>query len=857
MSEQDDIDFTKLSLEERLSNKLWKARVHGYEQLAENFQKRANSPEAAVHWRDPSMFQQYLADPNVIAQEKAIVALSTLLDSYYNGNISIPNNANLPLVYSSWLPTLVEKGLSSTRNLTKVNSLNCILKVTTFDQSILQPIEILLPILTNSKLPKVIIAALTALTELIKSFSFVNIDLNFLLQQLLENLPKLASHADKNVRSQTMNLIVQIFDKTGQDEFLLQDLLLDKLKPIQQRDLSKLFDNIKLNGDQNDSTGTYGKNYFQWQRDQMQLEGQTALKDFSNNDEFIIDEEGDTMMELNLKKFNSSQKSSSQDIDPFSILKEQSILDKLPENFNERITSPKWKDRVEVLQEFYDNVLSKAKKLKATSQDYSFLISTLSSIIHKDANVQAVTIASQSIEAIIEKLRLPGFNKNLVTLCFVPLLERTKEKKQSVIDSIRLTLHSIVKYYNPISSNNTEDLLQEIFKFMKHKIPQVKMESTMLFNHILKSYYSKDTVNILSKYLIDEIVPIVTKVVNDTQPTIRNVGFESFAILTKMFNDTNSYEIFRDSFDKLDNLKKKKIEEIVSTLPEFTISNNNNNNNNNGLIASGKTKLTPAMSNNMNNSFLNKSTIPSKRGPSSPLKKLSNKVTPPPKSLSTTNPRIALPTKSLNVNRNPPPMEYMNDEKRIKLELEIETLKKDKQDWLKERHDMINQLNNIQNKQNELLNETELLREQLKTSQTNLHEKNLQLRSRELQLNKLQDKFVQFEEQSKPSSSNSNGNILSSTNFEARSSNFSNDHNIMSKTMNSSNNMIDQIKHTRTESASSDDLPRRVDLLQIDSSSNVNDTFVNEESWKRAAEVTSQLKARIERMRAKARGMRD
>ena len=263
------------------------------------------------------------------------------------------------------------------------------------------------------------------------------------------------------------------------------------------------------------------------------------------------------------------------------------------------------------------------------------------------------------------------------------------------------------------------------------------------------------------------------------------------------------------------------------------------------------------MSNNMNNSFLNKSTIPSKRGPSSPLKKLSNKVTPPPKSLSTTNPRIALPTKSLNANRNPPPMEYMNDEKRIKLELEIETLKKDKQDWLKERHDMINQLNNIQNKQNELLNETELLREQLKTSQTNLHEKNLQLRSKELQLNKLQDKFVQFEEQSKPSSSNSNGNILSSTNFEARTSNFSNSHNIMSRTMNSSNSMIDQIKHTRTESASSDDLPRRVDLLQIDSSSNVNDTFVNEESWKRAAEVTSQLKARIERMRAKARGMRD
>ncbi|EDO17930.1 hypothetical protein Kpol_1010p46 [Vanderwaltozyma polyspora DSM 70294] len=852
MSEQDDIDFTKLSLDERLNNKLWKARLHGYQELIEIFE-RGNKERCNQYWKDPNLFSQYLGDANVVAQEQAVVALSTLLNQYYDKTLSLPiNSNNFKQVLQDWLPILIEKCLSSTRNLTKTNSLNCILKLCSFDNSIFSSIEIILPILNKKGPPKILISSLLALTEIIKNFTFINIDVSMALPILVENLPKLAAHADKNIRSNTMDLIVEIYDKLGRNQDIIQDLLLDQLKPIQQRDLITLFNKLPTN-DINDNSDD--KIMFQWERKQSM---QNLKENKNSNENFDVDEDGDTVMEFNTNNLSKTSKNQI-DIDPFTLLKEETILDRFPEDFYGRLGSAKWKDRVEALQEYYDNVLMKTKRIRNDGQDYSLLISTLASIIQKDANVQAVTIAAQSIDTVIEKLRLPGFNKNLVNLCFIPLLERTKEKKQSVIEAIRGTLYSIVKYHNPISNHN-EDLLQEILKYMKHKIPQIRMESTMFLNYILKNYNTAETTKILSKYLEEEIVPNAIKIANDTQPSIRNEGFETLAILIKIFIDSNDYDILKDPLDKLDNLKRKKIEEIVTTLPEFAqnTSNPKNFNEEEKLSTSPLNTDTNNVFNgnsvSANNSFLNKSTIPSKRVATSPLRKLNTKTTLPTKSSLGSTPRIALPTKPLNVNRHTQQMENFSDQKMIKLEVEINELKKDKQEWLKERHKVIEQLNNNQRKHNQLLNEIEMLKKQLQNSQTTLHEKNLQLRSKELQLNKLQDRITQLEghnnnyqpNQNIPSSSSSslsNGRLFSNS-LDARVLH-------SEKPLGTYN----KIGHTRTGSASSDDLPHRVDLLQIDSSSNVNDTFVNEESWKRAAEVTSQLKARIERMREKSRGI--
>ncbi|CCE64301.1 hypothetical protein TPHA_0H00930 [Tetrapisispora phaffii CBS 4417] len=882
MSNNDEVDFSTLPLEQKLDNKVWKARLLGYEELTSKFDnKNIKIKEFNIYLKDVSLFQIYLSDPNVIALEKAIGALLSLLQKYYTGHTAdVQKLISIESLIENWIPLLIEKGITSSRLLTKKNSIKCILLITSFDISIEKIMEFtIINFLKVKKLPKVILSSLITITNLINNFKFDHIELNKIfnnpnsfLIELLEVLPTFTSNADKNIRSQSIDLILQIYDKIGRNKLLIQDILLDKLKSIQQRDLDKLFD--KLNsGEELKAISNSSANL-----DDEIIYFYTDYKNNVAKQDFQVDDDGDTNMDINAtlnsakntKLGNSNNNNynitkNKVDVDPFTLLKEETILDKLPENFNERIASVKWKDRVEVLQELHDNLLVKVKKLKNSGQDYSNLISILSSIIHKDANVQAVTIASQSICIILEKLRLPGFNKALVNICFVPLLERTKEKKPSVIEAIRSTLYILVKYYNPISNGsksmnlNNEDMLQEILKFMKNKIPQIRFETTNLFNHILKHYFRNDSERILSAYLDSDILPIVIKIVNDTQPTIRASGFEAFALISKIFS--NNDEI-RDSYEKFDSMKKKKITELINTLPNILEN-----------IPESREKTGTTTSSSMNNSNSN-SLLPSKRGPSSPLKKLSNKANSPLHM--TQSPVIALPNITLkngnlsnnNLNGNIPnnmnsnlfsinnkrsnteDNQIENEEKRIKLEIEVENLKKEKHVWLKEKHELIDQLNNVQNKYNVLMNEIEVLKEQLKNSQTTLHDKNLQLRQKDLQLNKLQDRMSHMAELNGNTPTNRRSSLLAHSQAPSRTMSA---RPTLSSERSHINENHEHNNHTRKDSTSSEDLPHRVDLLKIDSNANVNDTFVNEESWKRAAEVTSQLKARIERMRAKTR----
>lgn len=786
-AEQEDEDFTKLPLDERLAHKLWKARLHGYQELVATFEKDENG--GSMYWSDPEQFARYVVDSNVAAQEQAVVALATLLRKGRLPAREVDLSSNI----SAWVPVLVEKALTSSRAATRSKAVECILLLCAYDQSITLSVRAVLPFF-HKKLPKLVSASINCVAELIKSYQFVNAEVTELLAEILEPLVKLAGHADRNVRAQTMALIVEIYNATGKNKGLLQELLLDQLKPIQQNDLQKLFDKA----DKEPASAQPGL-LFRWQ------EGQR------------VDKDGDTLMDMKPVSDRETstevqQGANNAAIDPFDLLPEQTILDRLPPDFHERINSAKWKDRVESLQEFWDSSVSTVKKLKSRGEDYTEILNILGHIIQKDANVQAVTIASQCIKTICEKLRTPGFTKHYATLVFVPLLERTKEKKPSVIDSIRQALTVICHFYNPLNPNgHNEDMLQEILEFMKHKTPQIRIESTNLFTFVIKEVNSNET-KILRKYLEDEIVPTVLKIVNDTQPTIRNSGFECFANLIRLLSNRD----LSLALETLDSLKKKKIQEYLNDLPSKSESSEK------PTVGGSR----PASS--------RLSTIPTKRGPSSPLQKATKTSSP-----SAARSRVLLTSRSLATSQqahSPGPPSAITKE--------VERSRREKQEWIRERHQLINQINNLTGFQTELSNENDSLREQLKMAQTTLHEKNLQIRSKELQLSKLQDRVAQLEADLTLQKQHSQRQI-SSSDASAVSTNLG----VRSLSSSSLDPQSAKSKHCRTPSESSDDLPRRVDSLQL------NNEIVNEESWKRAAEVTSQLKARIERMRAKSKGV--
>ncbi|AQZ13566.1 STU2 (YLR045C) [Zygosaccharomyces parabailii] len=869
----EDTDFTRLPLNERLEHKLWKARLHGYQELNETFKKNPDST-GAEYWQLPELFGKYITDSNVVAQEQAILCLESLIN-----NVPLPSRLNLRNILEVWIPALAEKGLSSSRSTTKNKATECILLLCSYDTSISQSVELLLPF-CEKKLPKLVATSAHCLKELIASFGLTNVQTEALLPQLLEPLVKLAGHADRNVRSETMGLIVEIYKCTGKNKALLQELLLDQLKPIQQRDLDKLF----TKADAENSSET--TRLFAWQKEQLENNQKQQQVE-----QPPTDHDGDTMMEFNIvEKVTKAHgnKSTAKPIDPLDLLPEQTILDKLPDDFYNRVTSSKWKERVESLQELWDNVLSKLKKLKTKQQDYTELLSTLGHIIQKDANVQAVYLAAHSVQQICSKIKPPGFTKHYVSCVFTPLLERTKEKKASVTEVVRRALQEICRHQYPLApSGHNEDMVEEILQFMKHKTPQIRAECTEFFTFVLKQigHYEPANVKVLQKYLQDEIGPAVMKIVNDTQPAIRNCGFECFATLIKILG----HRELNPFWEKLDNLKRQKIEEHLNNQASETFvrhSRPSSSTNSAAPISAGPTDRNYATV--TETSLAASSTIPSKRGPPSPLKKVGKSNSPSvPKS------RVLLTSRTLGGAGNAPiahsptnafrqtstqPTTQTNAQlnrqanaqldENAQASAELAKLQKDKNEWIRERHELLAEMSKVSSSQTQLINENEELREQLKTLQTEIDERGLQLRSKDLQLGRLQDRIAQLELDLRET--NINRRHISSSEASAVSTNLG----VRSISSSSFDPTSAKIKHIRTPSESSDDLPRRVDSLQLTSANqpallggnttNLNTTAtssassdaINEESWKRAAEVTSQLKARIERMRAKTRGIK-
>lgn len=880
MSGEDEVDYTTLPLEDRLTYKLWKARLEAYKELNQLFTNSIDEGKtddsSRTYWRDPTLFAQYITDPNVVAQEQAIVALDSLIDAF--APLSLKNAHNATLI-STWTPLLVEKGLTSSRATTKMKSMNCILSLCGLDTSITQSVDLVMPFF-EKKLPKLIAAAVTCTYELMAAFGFTNVNVQTFLPELLKYIPQLAGHGDRNVRSQTMNLIVEIYKSTGKNRNLLDEMLLKKLKPIQVKDLDKLFAKI---GDEPSSS----KRLFEWEKrdlekQRIQEEEARKRKSMTPNDsgEYQVDKDGDTMMGIEADSLPPKQQDVVQ-IDTFSMLPEETILDKLPKEFHERITSSKWKDRVEVLEEFWDNVLSQTRKLKSSSQNYSNLLGIYGHIIQKDANIQAVALAAQSVELICDKLKTPGFSKDYVSLVFTPLLDRTKEKKPSVIEAIRKTLLTICKYYDPLAPNGrNEDMFKEILEHMKHKTPQIRMECTQLFNSSMKS--ERDGYSTLQRYLKDEVLPIVVHIVNDTQPAIRTIGFECFAIIIKIFG-TN---MFMKTLESLDNLKRKKIEETVKTLPNFNTGSGSNSS-----ASEAKKQARP-----VENKFLLKksSVLPSKRVASSPLRYDNKaKANPTASMASATKPtmvagsnksRVLLTSKSLTTPKNPAANNVDKNEKLIEeYKYRLQKLQNDEMIWTKERQSLLEKMNNTENYKIEMIKENEMLREQLKEAQSKLNEKNIQLRSKEIDVNKLSDRVMSLENELKSmeieldrNKKRNDTNLHSAgtvSSYSIPSSTVSSNYGVKSLSSSMPLKEEEDVKredviNERRSSESIGDLPHRVNSLNIrpyrnnssaivgpteDLDIDFNDSFASEESYKRAAAVTSTLKARIEKMKAKSR----
>ncbi|KAI0484060.1 ARM repeat-containing protein [Xylariaceae sp. FL0804] len=223
-------DYSSLPLTERWVHKVWKVRKQAYEEAAKQFEATPDERDPAFRPfnNDPSLWKGAVADSNVAAQTDGVAAYCKFLE--LGGREGCLRSR--PQV----ITPIVEKGLVSTRPATKASSIEALLLLIEIDGA--GPvIEDILPAV-SAKQPKVIAAALAALTTIFHNYGCKVCD----PKPVLKILPKAFGHADKNVRAEATNLAVEFY-RWLRDA--MKPMFWGDLKPTQQTDLEAQFEKVK------------------------------------------------------------------------------------------------------------------------------------------------------------------------------------------------------------------------------------------------------------------------------------------------------------------------------------------------------------------------------------------------------------------------------------------------------------------------------------------------------------------------------------------------------------------------------------------------------------------------------------
>lgn len=403
---------------------------------------------------------------------------------------------------------IAEKGLPQLR--AKANAIEALLLCVEMDKA--DPvIEELLPALSH-KVPKVIAATIAALTAIYHNFGCKLVD----PKPVLKTLPKVFGHADKNVRSEAQNLTVELYRWLKE---AIKPLFFGQLKPVQQQDLEKLFENVKQEPPPKQERLTKA------QQDAMASASAAPPGDEGEMEgvEEVPEEDGE--------------------VDAFDLAEPVDVMPKIPKDFHQQLSSSKWKERKDALDALY-NVLNIPRIKDGPFDD---IVRGLAKCM-KDANIAVVTVAASCVDILAKGLR-SGFTKYRPTI-LSPMLERLKEKKQSVADALGHALDAV------FASTNLSDCLEEIFEFLKHKNPQVKQGTVNFLIRCLRN-----TRDVPSKAEVKSIAEAATKLMTESSEVIRSGGAEIFGTLMKIMGERamNPY------LDGLDDIRKTKVKEYFET----------------------------------------------------------------------------------------------------------------------------------------------------------------------------------------------------------------------------------------------------------------------------------------------------
>ncbi|KAK6453923.1 armadillo-type protein [Scheffersomyces xylosifermentans] len=827
-------DYSSLPLDERLVHKVWKVRLEAYEELTEQFKSSRSEADACFqdYNQRPELMKTFITDSNVVAQEAGL----NLLVNYLQYGGTATNTARLK--GAGIVTAICEKGLSSSRKNTKSYATEALLLLVEISKEPNSIIEDITPSFTN-RLPKLVAGSVGAVKEIVANFGCQTIS----PKVIIPSLAKLFAHADKNVRAETTQLTVELYKWMRES---LVTVLFADLKPVQQKDLTKAFEAVQdIPAEQTRFT----------RKQQLEIQRLEEMKASASTSTAI---DGDVEMDA-----EENIATPADDFNPYDLADPVEVLSKFPEDLDTRINSAKWKDRKEVLEEVFE-ILKNVVKL-VTNDDYTPFFRIVAKCM-KDANVQVVEIAANCSEIVTKGLQKSSQKYRPIILG--PMIERTKEKKASVATALANALDAI------FAVSSLSDVLEETINGMKLKTPQNKIAAA---NYLQRCLAATKIPPKTSE--VDSIMEIGVKLLSESQEPIRQASTEVIGTLMKI---TGEREL-KQFLEKIDANRKTKIISYFETVQvQSTKSAPQQSAPASKAAAKAPAAVRKQATSTIRKPSISSSSIPSKRLATSPVKRADDapKVSTYGRGLTTrslaSNPTPSVQPPSVST-RAAPELSLSPEEK-----AELQQLRREKQLWLESKAREAQKYSQLEAENNSLRIELA----QNRSSAESFHREHtnsvLMIQQKETQIGRLHSDLEDAKQKIRLLEQEIEMMKLLQTTAAQSKQSYSGFYSASHSPYEGANNGVGTPEQQLTRITSGElssgvkrlsigndtykenpyikptssfnsrmDSPQR--MSTITNTAKDSSDFDSSDDWKRAAEVTSQLKARIEKMKARSR----
>ncbi|KDN53582.1 ARM repeat-containing protein [Tilletiaria anomala UBC 951] len=509
-------DYSTWSIEDRLASKVWKARCSAYETLATKFSRTSDESDPAFkpYLRDADKLRAMVIDSNAVAQEKGVEAACKFVE--FSGKEGGRTRATV-------LPAVVDKCLGSTRAGTKRSALELTLFYVEMED-VMGSEGIVTDVLggLSSKQPKVVAACVVALKEMVKLFGPKQVSAKLILKRL----PDIFAHSDKTVRAEGAELAKELYRYIG----AAIDPTIDKLKDIQAKELRASFE--QLGSDK----AVPSRHILSEKAVAEAAAAAAAAAGVAPTDARAA--EGDAGPGVDAGDAGLDAYDLAEAIDPFK-------AKEWPNDYEDLIASKKWSERRDALQGAQAALKASPKLSPAPAGQYDALVDVCAEKIKKDSNIAVACEACAVLELLAKGLR-NWFGGRYKSKVLPPLLEKLKEKKQSVMDAVNSTLDAVFQ------TVTFSDILEDVIAGTTHKNPNVKAQSILFLARSLRTTRTPP-----AKADVKPIAEALVQALSDAAGEVRDAGAQGLGTLMKLVGERPMNQFI----DQLDDIKKAKVKE--------------------------------------------------------------------------------------------------------------------------------------------------------------------------------------------------------------------------------------------------------------------------------------------------------